>query len=275
MSAPHPVLKSKIYSNFDMAPSCEMHTCCSGEVVIYTHRSPQKETINEDSAALFCLNNHTGVFVVADGMGGMPSAREASALAITSIHGSLKNTSLQNSSLRENILDGIEQASFRINSLGVGAGSTLAAVEINGNILRPYHVGDSMILVIGQKGKIKLQTTSHSPVGYAVQAGILDEDEAIHHEERHLVSNMLGSSEMHIEVGPALTLARYDTVVLATDGLFDNLLMSEIIERTRKGSLEAASTSLIEECNNRMLHPSIDQPSKPDDMTLILYRRSQ
>lgn len=213
--------------------------------------------------------------MVADGMGGTPAGREASSMAVNAIHSSLKYANFHHSSLRENILDGIEQANDNINSLGVGAGSTLAAIELNEHTLRPYHVGDSMILVIGQKGKIKLQTTSHSPVGYAVQAGMLDEDEAIHHQERHLVSNSLGSPEMHIEVGPALSLTRYDTVLLATDGLFDNLLISEIIERIRKGSLKTASISLIDECSKRMRHPDLDQPSKPDDMTFILYRRTQ
>ena len=269
------VLKSKIYTNFDMTTSCELHTCCNGQVAIYSHRSPHKTTANEDSAAIFCLNNQTGIFVVADGMGGLPAGREASAIAVNAIHTSLKNAPHQLSSLRDNILDGIEHGNKKIISLGVGAGTTLAVIELNENILRPYHVGDSMILVIGQKGKIKLQTTSHSPVGYAVQAGIIDENEAIHHEERHLVSNILGSSEMHIEVGSELSLTRNDTVLLASDGLFDNLLISEITDRIRTGSLQTAAGSLVEECNQRMRHPVNNQPSKPDDMTFILYRRTQ
>jgi len=258
-----------------MGASCEIHSCCGGEAVIYTQRSPRKESPNEDSAAIFCFNNHTGVFVIADGMGGMPSGRQASAMAINAIHASLKSTTHLHTNLRENILDGIEHANQSITSLGVGAGTTLAAIELNEHILRPYHAGDSMILVIGQKGKIKLQTTSHSPVGYAVEAGILDEDEAIHHEERHLISNMLGSADMHIEVGPPLQVTRYDTVLLASDGLFDNLLISEIIARIRKGSLQTASISLIEECMKRMSSPQAGLPSKPDDMTFILYRRIQ
>ena len=269
------VLKSKIYTNFDMMTSCELHTCCNGQVAIYSHRSPSKSTANEDSAAIFCLNNQTGVFVVADGMGGLPAGREASAIAVNAIHTSLKNAPIQQSSLRDNILDGIEHGNKKIISLGLGAGTTLAVIELNQNILRPYHVGDSMILVIGQKGKIKLQTTSHSPVGYAVQAGIIDEIEAIHHEERHLVSNILGSPEMHIEVGSEVNLTRYDTVLMASDGLFDNLLISEITDRIRTGSLHTAAGSLVEECNLRMQRPVNGQPSKPDDMTFILYRRIQ
>ena len=81
-----------------------------------------------------------------------------------------------------------------------------------------------MILAIGQKGKIKLQTISHSPVGLAVESGHLDESEAMHHEQRHVVSNVVGDQTMRIEVGAKLMLAPRDTVLLSTDGLFDNLV---------------------------------------------------
>jgi len=128
----------------------------------------------------------------------------------------------------------------------------LAAVEIQDNTVRPYHVGDSQILLIGQKGKIKLLTKSHSPVGYAVEAGVLDEEQAMHHEERHLISNAIGSREMYIEIGSALEMAPRDTLVVATDGLGRNL---------------------AGRCRTRMVEPEEGQPSKPDDLSFILYRR--
>jgi len=51
--------------------------------------------------------------------------------------------------------------------------------------------------------------------------------------------------------------------------------MSEIVARIRKGSLNTASELLVDECTRRMQYPEINQPSKPDDMTFILYRRTQ
>jgi serine/threonine protein phosphatase PrpC len=157
--------------------------------------------------------------------------------------------------LRTAILNGIEQANRAVSELGVGAATTLAIVEISGGVARSYHVGDSMILAVGQRGRVKLQTVSHSPVGYAVEAGMLDEAEALHHEDRHLVSNFIGSAEMRIEIGPPLNLAERDTLLLASDGLFDNLYNDEIIERTRKGPLEQVVRSLAGECRQRMTEP--------------------
>jgi len=148
----------------------------------------------------------------------------------------------------------------------------MAIAEIQGRTVRPYHVGDSMILVVGQRGKTKLQTISHSPVGYAVEAGLLDETEAMHHDQRHLVSNLIGTPDMRIEVGSTIELGRYDTLLLASDGLFDNLHTEEIVERIRKGPLKRVMRTLVEDCRRRMQQPEEGQPSKPDDLTFVVFR---
>jgi len=147
----------------------------------------------------------------------------------------------------------------------------LAVVELQDQTVRTYHVGDSMILVTGQKGKITLQTISHSPVGYAVHAGLLDETEAMHHEDRHLVSNLIGSNDMHIEVGSTAEFAPRDTLVMASDGLFDNLHLEEIAEYPRRGKTSRCS-KLAGACRKRMTDAGKDRPSKPDDLTFIFFR---
>ncbi len=129
-----------------------------------------------------------------------------------------------------------------------------------------------MILVMGQRGKIKLQTVSHSPVGFAVEAGVIDEAEAMHHEDRHLVSNVLGASDMRIEVGSTLTLSPRDTLLLSSDGLFDNLHRDEIVERMRKGPLLEAARRLGQDSVRRMTRPVGENPSKPDDLTFVVLR---
>jgi serine/threonine protein phosphatase PrpC len=176
--------------------------------------------------------------------------------------------------LRDAILDGIEKANRQILNKSSGAATTLAAIEIQSNSIRPYHVGDSMIMLCGQRGKVKLQSIAHSPVGYAVESGLLDENEAIHHEERHLISNVVGSSDMSIEIGTLRKLAPRDTLIVASDGLFDNLYLTEIIDIIRTGKLTTSANSLIELTLERMQHPKADSPCHPDDLTFILFRRT-
>jgi serine/threonine protein phosphatase PrpC len=175
--------------------------------------------------------------------------------------------------LRSAIIDGFEQANAAVRELGVGAGSTLAVVQVEGLTIRPYHVGDCEILVTGSRGKIKLQTVSHSPVGYGVEAGLLDKSEAMVHEDRHIVSNIIGSEDMRIEIGPPRTLQRRDTVLLASDGLFDNLSTDEIVAHIRKGPLPQSAGALCIALRRRMTGAEDGHPSKPDDATFIAFRR--
>ena len=185
---------------------------------------------------------------------------------------SIQDAPNDDTSLRAAILNGIENANRAVSELGVGAATTLAVAEIRHRSVRPYHVGDSMILLVGQRGKIKLQTISHSPVGYALESGMLDETEAMHHAQRHVVSNVIGTPDMRIEVGSTVEMARYDTLLLASDGLFDNLHTDEIVERVRKGPLERVMCILVEDCHRRMHAPQSGQPSKPDDLTFAAFR---
>jgi hypothetical protein len=61
---------------------------------------------------------------------------------------------------------------------------------------------------------------------------------------------------------------------LPSDGQFDNLHTNEIVERVRKGKLGLAYRRLVEECNRRMIAPAAGQPSKPDDLTFVLFQRT-
>lgn len=245
-----------------------------GKAVVFSDKSPDKDSANEDSVALFELGNRAAVFLVADGLGSLPNADAASKMAIKAIQQSLEQLSDINS-LREAILDGIEKANRQILEKTPGSATTLVAIEYHKQVIRSYHVGDSMILVTGQRGKIKLQSVPHSPVGYAIEAGMLDEDEAIHHEERHLVSNVVGSHEMRIEIGPTIKLARYDSLIISSDGLFDNLYVDEIVEIARKGNIEKAGLQLQQLAHQRMMEPQKDLPCHADDLSFILFRPSK
>lgn len=260
------------YINQDMDNISPMVPCGSGQVVVYSSRAPGKESSNEDSALTCALDDDACVLVVADGMGGALCGDQASRIAVRSIENAVVNGEVE--TLRETVLSGIDEANRNIEALGVGAGSTLVVGEILNNKLRTYHVGDSELLVVGQRGKLKFHTVSHSPVAYAVEAGLIDEAQAMSHEQRHIIFNALGNHEMRIDIGPIINLSRFDTVLLASDGVYDNLYVREIVEIIRKGSLDVVAQRLLSVCRERMTHRAIDQPHKPDDLTFILFRRS-
>lgn len=257
------------------AGQLEMLSFPHGQAAAYTARCPHRDTPNEDVGAIIPIDDGRAILAVADGMGGPPGGAQAASTAIDALIETVKKAqsgSPEETNLRAMILNAFETANERLLALGIGSGTTLAVVEVDGASARPYHAGDSVILAVGQRGKIKLQTVAHSPVGYAVEAGLLDAGEAIHHEDRHIVSNIVGSPEMRIEIGPPLTLAARDTIVLGSDGLFDNLHVEEVVQIVRKGPLEAAARALADLARLRMLQPEEGRPSKADDLTFIIYR---
>ena len=244
-----------------------------GSAVAITRKDPGKETENEDTAAVIPYGPGAAVLVVADGAGGLPAGKRASLTAVTTLAASLQTAMDKTMLLRTAILNGIEAANEAVLALSNGSATTMTVITIEGLIARSYQIGDSEALVVGQRGVIRLQTTAHSPTGFAVEAGFLDEREALHHKERHLVSNFLGTSDMRIDVGAGVELRPRDTVLVASDGLTDNVHLDEIIELIRKGRLVESAAAAVQLAGRRMAEPRSGQPSKPDDLSLILFRK--
>jgi serine/threonine protein phosphatase PrpC len=244
-----------------------------GEVCVRSLRSPEKATFNEDSAAVIEIGKDSIVLAVADGVGGNPGGREASNSAVETLARVLKALPAD-TPLRPAVLDAVEEANRTVLGWQRGSATTIVVAQLEGARLRSYHVGDSELLAVGQRGRIKHRVVPHSPTGFAVEAGLLDADEAVRHEERHILFNVIGAADMRVEVGPALDLSVRDTVLLATDGLFDNLFLDEIVEAIRSGPLPAAADRLVELARARMTGDrKADQPRKPDDLTIVLFRR--
>lgn len=244
-----------------------------GEVVAFSCPSPERSGENEDSAAVIPYGPAAAVLVVADGAGGLPAGRLASHAAVTTLVEHLQRSGEQTITLRTAILDGIEAANEAVRNVANGAATTFTVITVEGLVARAYQIGDSEGMIVGQRGLLRLQTPVQSPTGFAVEAGFLNEREALHHQDRHLVSNFLGTSEMRIDIGHALELQPRDTIILASDGLMDNVLVGEIVERIRKGPLVKAADAVIALARRRMNGTAVDQPSKPDDLSLILFRK--
>jgi serine/threonine protein phosphatase PrpC len=212
------------------------------------------------------------VLAVADGVGGTPAGREASRLALEILRDTLTAAEVESDKLRATILDAVEAANKAILDMGRRAATTLVVAEIAADELRCYHIGDSELLAVGQRGRMKLRIIPHSPTGFAVEAGLLDEDEAVQHEQRHVIFNVLGAQDMRVDIAPRTRLAPRDTVLLATDGLLDNLYVDEIVEIIRVGPLDRAADKLVAAARRRMTTTGNSKPSKPDDLTVILFR---
>jgi len=249
---------------------------CGGELCSYCNRAPHKTTANEDAAGVFEVGPEQGVMLVADGVGGANCGDRAAQLLVESVAAHLDDVP-KGKSLRSAILDGIESANREIQNLKLGAAATLAAVEFDAGQIRTYHIGDCQVLLSTNRGRIKHSTISHSLTALAIESGYLDEADALAHDERNVITNCVGSSEMRIEIGPQVTMGLRDTLLVASDGLFDNLLNEAIVEVIRKGRLLPQTETLVALTSRTMLRTSNDSPAappgKPDDLTILTFRR--
>jgi serine/threonine protein phosphatase PrpC len=263
--------EARTYLDADMLEP-ETFELAGGMVAVLSMRRPGRTTPNEDAAAVIAAGDGSGVLVVADGCGGMATGEQAARLAIESLTEHIAAAAApEGPPMRTAILDAVEAANRSIMELRNGAGSTIAVVQLDHGEAKPYHVGDSQILLVGNRGKVKMLTTSHSPVGYAVESGMLQEHDAIDHEERHLVSNYLGYDGMHVEVGSVRKVSSRDGLLVASDGVLDNLMMDEIVGLLRTGSAAHAAARIGALAWERMQAPQDGRPHKPDDMTLIVF----
>ncbi|MBT8151947.1 MAG: protein phosphatase 2C domain-containing protein [Gammaproteobacteria bacterium] len=246
----------------------EKHVFLNGHCVLSTHRSPDKPTDNEDACLLLQLSESSGVIAIADGAGGHAAGRDASRIALEHVQRELLAAD-NATDLRAPILNAFEAANAQLLEEARGSATTLMIVELQGDTLRHYHVGDSSAMLVGQRGVLRLQTVAQSLVGYGIEAGLLHTDAALDHDERHVVLSLVGTSDMRVEIGAPLPLKRFDTLLLCSDGLTDNVGLLDIVELLRKGPIDKIIVALQEKATRNMALGN----GHPDDLTLAIYRR--
>ena len=243
----------------------------AGEAAIVCAARPGRKGPNEDAVGVYPLPGDAAVLVVADGMGGGACGARAAGAVVeglaAALTGPAEGGGLDADALRGVVVTELERVNREIMAWGIGAGATVVAALVTPDAYRTIHAGDSAALVTGQRGAIKHITTAHSPVGFAEASGMLDADDAMDHDERHIVSNFLGSETLSLEMSSPRGLAARDTLLLASDGLFDNLSVDEVADLARCGPLPRRAGALREQAQARM-----GDGGKPDDLGMVLFR---
>lgn len=239
----------------------------SGVIAASSTPSPERPGSNEDALLVMPVGDNGTLLAVADGCGGMPAGDRASAVVISALASAMSEA--VGSDLTSAVLAGFDQANSEVAWLRMGAGSTLTAVFVLDRVARVFHAGDSPAMVVGQRGAIRFAALSHSLVGFGVEAGLLSADEAQNHEDGGVVLNVLGFPEMFVHVGPPIELRPMDTVVVASDGLADNVPIDQIVDACRVGTaLEA-----VERLTALASHAMRKSPTgHADDLSIALYR---
>lgn len=202
---------------------------------------------NQDS---LLVDNASGLFIVADGMGGHAGGEIASQMAIDAIGNYFADhcdslASSDPTKICKTIADAINFASARIfekaleNPSLKGMGTTVTLGRCINNSFYCGHVGDSRLYLI-RSGFLYQMTHDHSLVSEQVRAGILTEEEAEVHHLKNVITRSVGYQEEEEVDTLHFTLQNKDLILICSDGLHGKVSETEISSTTNAYGCGAA-----------------------------------
>lgn len=211
---------------------------------------------NED--ALFILPEHN-IYVVADGVGGNAGGEVASRTCVYEITQYVYGNDLPEDADAKTVKEYLKECISKVNAVilgkslaqnGSGMATTVVICCIRGGYAYIGHVGDSRAYIARGKKLIQI-TEDHTYVNALIKAGVISEEEALTHENRHMITRALGAEETVKADFKQVELRKDDIILLCTDGLFgevdDDVIMNIITEEGIE--MAKASERLVEEAN--------------------------
>jgi serine/threonine protein phosphatase PrpC len=202
---------------------------------------------NEDRMG-YCYTRESGLFVLADGMGGHPDGEIAAQLALQTI------TALYQMEARPLIKDTAEflslalmAAHHQIIRYASEKGmldtprTTVVAAILQDNSATWVHCGDSRLYVV-RDGELLTRTRDHS---YLEQqnAGVIKLSQV----NRNILFTCLGSATKPVfDITGPVTLQEGDKLMLCSDGLWGSLTDSQIVQHMAGKSVSDAVPDLVE-----------------------------
>lgn len=221
-------------------------------------------TSNEDS----CIANlRSGIFVVADGMGGHAAGEIASQIAASTVEEVLSGRQ-RGSNMEDLLQTAVQKANSRVFETQRmkpeyrGMGSTLTVLTFLENRYYIAQVGDSRAYLFRDETLNQL-TQDHSLVWPLFESGILAKEDLSRHPQKNLITRSIGT---HSEVEADLQTGHVfegDIFLLCSDGLTDVLSDQDIsqIMSASDGDPQEISEILVREANSG---------GGPDNVTVVV-----
>ena len=230
-------MKSNIY-NADVESLSDLFDWNGYRVFVFSQKNLDKSTNNED-IAFFDSSDNGAVFGVCDGVGGYPMGKDAAELASKTII-----EHFHNSGDTIGFLSALENASNKMRDFKVGARTTAAFALIMNEKIKFYSIGDTEIFYTNTRGRVIYYSIPQSPVGYAVEAGLMDGEESLDAPDRNIVSHLLGDESLRFESSSSIDVKKGQTIFIGSDGVFDNLPKEEVITIAAGGSFDESAKKL-------------------------------
>ena len=202
--------------------------------------------------------------VVCDGMGGGPSGKLASTIAVKKTVEYVMQIKDPEAPREKVLADAVDYAHAAIidrqrNDASVkGMGTTLTALLINSESAYVAHVGDSRVYQF-RGGRMVFRTKDHSYVGELVQKGDLTEEQARLSARSNIITRCLGGGNSKAEVDGPLAYMAGDRFMLCTDGIWGMMPEPQLIKLVAKtkslsGATDATVIAVDEQGRNEGNH---------------------
>jgi serine/threonine protein phosphatase PrpC len=171
-----------------------------------------------------------GLWVVADGMGGLAAGDVASQTVVECLTQMPVNGNL--SAMVDTVEDRLLEANRRLLALAVNQhqrtiGSTAVALLARGKYAACLWAGDSRAYRVRGK-RVERMTQDHAMVEDLVSSGLMSRDEAVSHPQANRITRAIGAMPgLFVDV-EIFALEPDDIFVLCSDGLYKELTDAEI-----------------------------------------------
>ncbi|NNE67078.1 MAG: serine/threonine-protein phosphatase [Pyrinomonadaceae bacterium] len=157
----------------------------------------EKRPQNEDS---YLVLEDSGLFAVADGVGGAQAGDVASEMAVEILGEAFINLG-EDGDVEDRMREAFEKANAAVYQMSRDLpqlstmATTLVAIHVSGNIASIGHVGDSRLYRLDSAGLLFQETQDHSVVEEEVRAGRMTREQAETHPSRNVISRAIGAEE--------------------------------------------------------------------------------
>jgi protein phosphatase len=224
----------------------------SGEYDCFAASVASSETNGHNEDAVL-VDLEAGVFVVCDGLGGLPGAADSSRLAAETFCAHIRSARARRGVSIDDLVEGMAAADQAVRRLGEGdpskrgCATTLSAVVATGNRILFVHIGDGRIYMVGPDAFAQV-TRDHTLVAELIERGHIGRDAAGRHPLRHVVTQAIGgAARLEPDVGEQV-LEPGHWCILTTDGFSKRVDESQLERLCRAeggGSAEQLCRSLI------------------------------
>lgn len=219
--------------------------------LVYSYNSNKGRKLkNEDAVSVVKNKQGEALAIICDGVGSHSNAAYSSNYIVSTLEKDWQNLTFANFNNMKNWLyDKIEKLNKELfeksKSKNKKMGTTIVAVATFDDQVVVYNIGDSRAYGITSDNEMSVVTIEDSFVGALIYAGVITEEEAKTHPEKHVLTQALATREridLHTFIDD---LSKYDYFLICSDGLTNMLDEEEIKEIIRQEELSIAVEKLI------------------------------